>query len=1634
MALLGLAAPAHARRLTVWGPETFTRTTGAPVTVTRTSTIAAFDPARQYYLRIYNGPAPRTAVTSATVTMNGVTVFGPSDFNTQVVHLQKLIALTSANTVMTVRIAGASGSGFSVRVVRGLRDDGDNNNDADDDTGVPVPPPTITASIAPPPNLAGWNNGPVAVTFNCTAPESTVASCTSPITVSTEGANQDVTGTVTNADGQTAFFQVKLNIDRTPPNISPVLTPPPNAAGWNRTDVSAAFFCIDALSGVASCSPSTLVTSEGAHQAVSGGATDLAGNVAIATVAISIDKTPPTIAPSLNPPANAAGWNNTNANATFSCSDALSGVQTCEPPKSLNTEGAGQAISGSATDLAGNVASTTLTANIDKTPPTIGVLASPPANANGWNNTEVAISATCADAFSGLPDGACTVPQLVSTEGANQSVLVSVSDLAGNTSSQTVSLNIDLTPPVLTPQVSPAPNAAGWNNSDPTVTFAATDALSGIDPSGGSAPQTVTTQGPAQLVTGVAIDRAGNVGSAFTTVSLDKTSPTLAITEPASDGAVHRLPNLTIKGSALDDNLVNVVVNGSDLGFATSFEQVLPLAEGGNSFVVTANDIAGNATTRTVTSSFVRPPTVRITSPTDLAAVGTTPITFTGTVSDPAAMVSVGILRIPATVSGNSWTASVPLSEGGNVVTAVATDAHGNAGTDSITIALDTQSPRVIIDSPAAGSVVTTPTITVTGRVNDSVLGTINAAQATVRVNGIPATVSNRTFRVAGVALQPGSNSLVATALDATGNQDSKTVTITYDNLPGMRLEALSGDQTGTINEPLANPLAVRVVSASGAPLPNRDVIFRVSSNSGSLLPATAGDAPGTPKRAILVKTDSSGEARALLTLGSRAGEGNNRIEVSSPGAAGGHTFLISGHPKAPALVSVDEGSLQRGVPGQPLPRPFVVVVTDEGHNRLAGVSVKFKVEEGGGDFEGSTQKIATTDADGRALAILTLGPGAGTENNTVSASVDQLVGLPAVFTATALEPGEAANTRISGVVLDNENEPIEGVTLRIRNTAIAAQSNAQGQFTVTGAPVGDVHLQVDGSTAQRPGTYPNLEFELQTVSGAENTVGMPIYLLPLNLNQSVFVDETHGGTITIPAVPGFKLEVAPNSALFPDGSRRGTVSVTVVHADKVPMVPNVGQQPRLIVTIQPPGVRFDPPAPMSLPNVDGLPAGEVVELYSFDHDAGRFVTTGTAATSEDGSTLTSEAGTGVLKGGWFSFGSSLPFGVLATCPECQECFGVGCLIDFAKANKPCGADPLCFRCKDGTCKPAEFGLLSTPPATLLPAPPPNEGAWQTNFPFLGKTTHAGDATPPVRVSARFDPSKPDTGDPTKIEWKINTTRGAATSFSPASKAGASIDFQLEPYTASDREMVYVPGAQGNGSYVRSTSLLFTFEARFCTATVRGLVQQDQRDTMRQEYQNHLGLGNGQCRLLRVPVRTEFHAPAPTSHYLASDVLRPPNSRVMAYDLIVGEPIVLAESVRLKLNERIRGELKAILASDPARLVTAPITPEKVAVVAGLIDDNDQHLTLNSAYRNPERNEVVGSICVGSKHQFGDAIDLKFAKGTLIALDKVFSPNELWVFLAESGIAVTGDAICEKSAGPLDCATDPGIDHVHVEK
>src|SRR5438876_7345720 len=300
---------AYAGTFTVFGPKNYVRTTGAPVTVT--DTFAVLNPSTQYTLKAFNGGLQNTQtelVSSSVVTINGVQVLGPSDFNQNVSEVDVPVTLQASNTV-SVQVRGQPGGTLAIEII-----------------GLDNRPPTITAKASPAANAAGWNNTNVTVRFACSDAISGIASCAPSQTVTTEGTNQVISGTATDNAGNTASTSIKLNIDKTPPTISTASSPTPNGNGWSNSNVTITFTCNDSLSGIGSCTPPATVSAGGDNQVIPGTATDVAGNAVSASVTVNLDKTPPVL--SITSPANGAIVSTAAISVTGSVSDSLSGVST----------------------------------------------------------------------------------------------------------------------------------------------------------------------------------------------------------------------------------------------------------------------------------------------------------------------------------------------------------------------------------------------------------------------------------------------------------------------------------------------------------------------------------------------------------------------------------------------------------------------------------------------------------------------------------------------------------------------------------------------------------------------------------------------------------------------------------------------------------------------------------------------------------------------------------------------------------------------------------------------------------------------------------------------------------------------------------------------------------------------------------------------------------------------------------------------------------------------------------------------------------------------------------------------------------------------------------------------------------
>ena len=502
-----------------------------------------------------------------------------------------------------------------------------------------------------------------------------------------------------NCTGQAGPGTASYVLDNTGPTLLPSNTnrtgvsPAPNAAGWNNSNVSIAWIASDTGSGVASgpTPASDSVNSQTAGITKTATATDRLGNSGNGSVTVKLDKTAPSINASRLPAPNAAGWNNTDVTVSFTCSDGLSGIQSCTGGGSVtvSTEGANQSVPGTAVDNADNTNNAGVSGiNIDKTAPSLSGSPTTSANSNGWYNGNVAIHWTCSDSLSGI-NGSCPANSTISSEGSGLKATGSVSDKAGNSTSAQSSpgVNIDKTAPV-TNVTAPA----GWNNQEVTLNFAASDGLSGVDQTWSSIDGGIPQLGASATVFGDGIhtveywsvDKAGNVETAdgishkSVQVKIDGTPPTISASKsPGPNAHGWNNGNVTVSFSC-DDPLSGILSCGPT-------PQVISNEGTSQDVVGTAVDNAQNTATAHAYVSIDK------TAPM-IAATPDRPANGAGWYNDD---VTVGFSCGDALSGIDSCTAAQTLGEGANQsANGTATDLATNTATDGVSgINIDKTAP-----------------------------------------------------------------------------------------------------------------------------------------------------------------------------------------------------------------------------------------------------------------------------------------------------------------------------------------------------------------------------------------------------------------------------------------------------------------------------------------------------------------------------------------------------------------------------------------------------------------------------------------------------------------------------------------------------------------------------------------------------------------------------------------------------------------------------------------------------------------------------------------------------------------------------------------------------------------------------
>jgi hypothetical protein len=240
----------------------------------------------------------------------------------------------------------------------------------------------------------------------------------------------DKAGNVESANG------VALKWDNIAPTVDHALSPKPNAAEWNKADVTVTFTAKDddKGSGVVNVTAPVTVSTETSGRVVTGTAKDTAGNVGTDSVTVRLDKTAPRITGAVTSGTlTASGWYSGPVTVTFTCADGLSGIATCPDPMVLTANGANTA-SGTATDNAGNTAEAVVDGiRIDREKPT---LTTKDVNVAGAIYTLGAVPAagcSATDSFSGVASCTVTVAGGNANGVGTFTYSATAADKAGNT-------------------------------------------------------------------------------------------------------------------------------------------------------------------------------------------------------------------------------------------------------------------------------------------------------------------------------------------------------------------------------------------------------------------------------------------------------------------------------------------------------------------------------------------------------------------------------------------------------------------------------------------------------------------------------------------------------------------------------------------------------------------------------------------------------------------------------------------------------------------------------------------------------------------------------------------------------------------------------------------------------------------------------------------------------------------------------------------------------------------------------------------------------------------------------------------------------------------------------------------------
>ena len=509
-----------------------------------------------------------------------------------------------------------------------------------------------------------------------------------------------------------------------------------------------------------------------------------------------------------------------------------------------------------ATDKDGGVGTTTDTiavANVSPTP----TIAAPVTT--GLEGTAISLSGSATDpstvdtaaglplAWSvtdnGVPYASGTGASITFTPNDNGSyvVMLTATDKDGGVGTTTDAIAVANVPP--TPTIA-APVTTGLEGTSVSLSGSATDPSTVDTAAGLTLGWSVTKNGSAYatgsgasetftpndngtyVVTLSATDKDGGVGTTTDIIAVANVPPTPTIAAPVTPGLEGT--SITLSGSATDPSTVDTAA-GLTLGWSVTKNGAAYATGSGASYTFTPNDNGSyvvtlsatdkdggvGTTTDTIAVANV-PPTPVMAAPPSAGSEGT-PITLSGSATDPSSADTAAGLSLAWLVTDNGVTYAsgtggsftfTPADNGAYVVTLSATDKDGGVGTTTDIIAVANVPPTPTVTAPVTTGLEGTA-ITLAGSATDP--STVDTAAGltlgwSVTKNGS----AYATGSGASETFTPNDNGTYVVTLSATdkdGGVGTTTDTIAVANVP----------PTPTITGPVTTGLEGTAISLSGS-------------------------------------------------------------------------------------------------------------------------------------------------------------------------------------------------------------------------------------------------------------------------------------------------------------------------------------------------------------------------------------------------------------------------------------------------------------------------------------------------------------------------------------------------------------------------------------------------------------------------------------------------------------------------------------------------------------------------------------------------------------------------------------------------------------------------------------------------